>query len=173
MVGAPVWRRRGSRRGPEQEPDGLLEPPGAVEPGDEGGEDRPLRGASLTRKRAHRCDLREVSITDATAASRWPVVGVGGRAGPRRCTGSRTWPADLRLRSDGASEARFPGVDRPSGPPRETPGPRPDAAHETTLRRLGPLPRRDDRPIGVAKRDATDPARDRGLAAARCLQREP
>src|SRR3954447_22011858 len=122
MVGAPVWRRRGSRRGPEQEPDGLVEPPGAVEPGDEGGEDRPLRGARIARKRAHRCDLREVSITDA-AASRWPEGGGGGRAGPRRCTGSRTRPAELRFRSDGARETQV--LRRPAhGPATRPPGPR-------------------------------------------------
>src|SRR4051794_41392297 len=102
MVGAPVRGRRGVRRGPEQEPDGLLEPAGAVVPGDEGGEDRPLRGARIARKRAHRCDLPRVSITDVSAASRWPEGGGGGRAGPRMCRGLQTWPADLRLRSDGA-----------------------------------------------------------------------
>src|SRR5512135_1365304 len=42
---------------PEQDFEGLLEPPGPVTTGDEGGMDDPSRGSGLTGLPAHRCDL--------------------------------------------------------------------------------------------------------------------
>ena len=105
---------------PEQDLEGLLEPPGPVTTGDEGGVDDPSRGSRLTGLPAHRCDL--------PGRSRWPVVfrvGPGsirevgdeaaGRGPERDYNGC---PQAYRLRSDGARPSR----DHQGGPLRRGAG---------------------------------------------------
>src|SRR3954451_18029886 len=55
----------------ERDPEGLLESPGPVMTGDEGGVDDPSRGSSLTGLPAHRCDL--------PSGSRCPVYSASGQ----------------------------------------------------------------------------------------------
>ena len=62
---------------PEQDLEGLLESPGPVTTGDEGGMDDPSRGPSLTRLPAHGCDLpgghdgRSIAASGQVRFVRW------------------------------------------------------------------------------------------------------